>query len=160
MPKDAMRKTARLLLTSFLVASVASCANGPKERINPPVASLQELSVQPDGHWRLLLRLQNYSNVATTFSSVQARLLVAGQDAGEISLDPKLTVGPESADVVPVLITPSLAAKTAAASALAAMQALPYVLNGQIASSKPKREHDFHYESSLNPAPGLRGVLR
>ena len=155
-----MRKSVRGLFLLSLLASLIGCASGPKQRINPPVASLQELAVQADGQWRLQLRLQNYSTVATTFTSVQAHLTIAGQDAGDISLAPDLTVGPDSADILPVLLTPSLAAKTAVASALAAGQSVVYVMAGQIASSKPKGKHDFHFESSLNPAPGLRGVLR
>jgi len=46
------------------------------------------------------------------------------------------------------------------AAALASGQPVAYVLDGQIVSSEPKRKDNFHYESSLSPAPGLRGVMR
>ena len=155
-----MRATVRLLFLLSLSVALAGCAHGPRKHVNPPVASLQELAVQPDGQWRLQLRLQNFSDVAMTFSSVQAHLMVDAQDAGEISLSPGLTVGPGSADIVPVVLVPFLAAKTAVAAALASGQPVAYSLKGRISSSEPKRNDDFHYESSLNPAPGLRGVMR
>ena len=158
--QDAMRTIVRPLLMLLMLASLIGCAHGPKQRVYPPVASLQEIAVQPDGRWQLQLRLQNFSNVPTTFASIHAQLIVGGQDAGEINATPDITVGPESADVVPVTFVPSLAAKTIAAEALASGQPASYSLQGKISSSKPKREDNFHFESSLNPAPGLRGVLR
>jgi hypothetical protein len=155
-----MRTIARLILLSLLLTCLSGCAHGPKQRINPPVASLQELTVQADGHWQLQLRLQNYSTVPTTFASIHARLVVGGQDAGEISVTPNITIGPDSADAVPVSLVPTLAAKTVVAAALASGQPASYSLQGEISSSTPKREDKFQFDSSLNPAPGLRGVLR
>jgi len=157
---ELMPTIARLLLLASLLAGLAGCATGPKQRINPPVASLQELAVQPDGTWQLSVRLQNYSTVATTFTTVTARLLVSGQDAGELTVAPNLTVGPESADVVPVVLVPSLAAKTTVATALAGGQSVLYSLSGRIVTSAPKGDKEFRFDSSLNPAPGLRGVMR
>lgn len=155
-----MRTIARLLLLLSLLTGLIGCAHGPKQRLYPPVASLQELAVQPDGRWQMQLRLQNFSTVPTTFTSIQAHLVVAGQDAGEISVAPGITIGPDSADAVPVSLTPTLAAKTVVAAALASGQPMSYSLKGRISSSTPKRDDDFHFDSSLNPAPGLRGVLR
>jgi len=155
-----MRTIVRPLLLLLMLASLIGCAHGPKQRSYPPVASLQELAVQPDGRWQLQLRLQNFSNVPTTFASIHAHLVVAGQEAAEITVTTDITVGPESADTVPLTLVPSLAAKTVVAAALASGQPASYSLQGQITSSKPKRDDKFHFESSLNPAPGLRGVLR
>jgi hypothetical protein len=155
-----MRTIARLLLLLLLPAVMIGCAHGPKQRLYPPAASLQEMAVQADGHWQLQLRLQNFSNVPVTFATIHARLVVGGQDAGELDATPDITIGPESADTVPVTIMPTLAAKTVVAAALAAGQPASYSLQGRIASSKPKRDDEFHFDSSLNPAPGLRGVLR
>ena len=155
-----MRATVRMLLLLAFVAVLADCSHEPRKRVNPPVASLQELAVQPDGQWQLKLRLQNFSDVAMTFSSIQGRLVVAGEDAGGLDLSPGLTIGPGSAEILPASLAPTLAAKTTVAAALASGQPVAYVLDGQIASSEPKRKDKFHYESSLSPAPGLRGVMR
>lgn len=156
-----MRTIARLSVPLLLLAALVGCAHGPKVRINPPTATLQELAVQADGHWQLQLRLQNYSTVPTTFATIHARLVVGGQDAGEINATPDITIGPESADAIPVSLVPTLAAKTIVAAALASGQPASYSLEGEISSSQPKKRVDkFHFDSSLNPAPGLRGVLR
>ena len=68
--------------------------------------------------------------------------------------------GPESADTVETTITPALGAKLVVASALSAGQSVRYEVRGQIATSQRKDPYEVTYESSLNPAPGLPGVLR
>jgi hypothetical protein len=159
-----MRRLARLLSVAFLVSALvllAACAErGVRREINPPRASVQELAVQPDGQWRLSVRLQNFSNVATTFVDVDAALDLGGQSAGQVRAQPALVVGPNSAEVVTVVLAPSAAAKTAVASSLAGGRAVRYRLAGRIRTQDPDGNHAFEYDSSLNPVPGLDGVLR
>lgn len=155
-----MRMKLSLFLLLALALPISACGGGPKKRINPPAASLQELGAQADGRWRLRLRLQNFSSVPITFDAVDARLSVGGQDAGSIAVAPAVTIGPESSDVVAVEMTPSLAAKTVVATALAGGQRVSYALSGRIRSHDPKRDDPFSFESALSPAPGLPGVLR
>ena len=92
--------------------------------------------------------------------SVDAKLVVGGQDAGGFALAPAISIGPESADVATVTLRPSLGAKLVVASALSAGQSVRYTLSGKIATREPKGNHDFNFESTLNPAPGLTGVMR
>ena len=73
---------------------------------------------------------------------------------------PNISVGPESADTVETTITPALGAKLAVASALSAGQSIRYTIKGQIATSQRNSPYEVSYESSLNPAPGLPGVMR
>ncbi len=156
-----MSKANRLLVTAMLVGLLAACGgNGVRKQVNPPRASLQQLAVQPDGQWQLAVRLQNFSNVPTTISSVSVKLSVSGQDAGILALSPAMTIGPESADVVTTLFRPSLEAKLQVASALSAGQSVRYAVSGTIVTSEPKGSYPVSYDSSLNPAPGLNGVLR
>jgi len=155
-----MRLASRLLLALLFTALLAGCFGGTKKMINPPRASLQELVAQANGQWRLTVRLQNFSNVPTTFDSVRAKLVVSGQDAGAITLTPALTIGPESADIVSTTISPALLAKATLASALSAGRPVRYTLSGRINTHDPKRDDEFSYESTLNPAPGLTGVMR
>ena len=155
-----MRFASRFIAVIALVVLVSACGGGVKRRINPPRASLQELAAQPNGQWRLTVRLQNFSNVPTRFTSVNAKLTVGGQDAGTIVLAPDLSIGPETADVMTTTITPSLAAKVTVASALASGRGVRYTLNGRIVTSEPKGDTPFDYDSALNPAPGLNGVMR
>lgn len=145
---------------ALLLVLLSACARGPHRQINPPRASIQQLAVQADGQWQLTVRLQNFSNVPTSFQSVDARLVVAGQDAGGFALAPAMSIGPESADVATVTLRPTLSAKLVVASALSAGQSVRYVLSGKIATREPKGNHDFSFESTLNPAPGLTGVMR
>ena len=155
-----MRFAPKFIAAIALVLLASACGGGIKKRINPPRASLQELAAQPNGQWRLTVRLQNFSNIPTRFASVNAKLLVGGQEAGTIVLSPGLTIGPEAADVVVSTFTPSLAAKVTVASALASGRSVRYTLNGRIVTSEPKGDTAFEYESALNPAPGFNGVMR
>ena len=148
-----------VLVISFL-ALLAACSTGPKKRINPPRASIPQLAVQADGSWQLSVRLQNFSSVSTAFSSVDAKLVIGGQDAGRVTLRPGISVGPESADVVVAMLRPTLGAKLVVASAIASSQSTAYSLSGTITTSDPKGNYPFNYDSTLNPAPGLNGVMR
>lgn len=155
-----MSRIIRTVLVISFLALLAACSSGPKKRINPPRASIQQLAVQADGSWQLSVRLQNFSSVSTSFSSVDAKLVMGGQDAGSLSVQPGITIGPESADVVMATLRPALGAKLVVASAIAAGQSSAYSLSGTIITSKPKGNYDFNYDSTLNPAPGLNGVMR
>lgn len=148
-------------LALFAALALAACSgDGVKRRINPPQASVQELVVQADGSWRVSVRLQNFSSVPTTFADVDAQLEVGGQPAGALRLQPALTVGPESADVAVATLAPQAGAKTVIAAALASRSGVRYRVSGQIRTSLPKGSYKSEYESVLNPAPGLTGVLR
>jgi len=155
-----MRSASTIVFAVAFLAAAAGCSSVPDKQINPPRASIQELTAYPDGHWQLTMRLQNFSNVSTAFQSVNAKLTIAGQDAGTIILTPGISVGPESADVSAATLAPSLGAKLAVASALSGGQTVRYALTGRIETSDPKGNYPFTYESSLSPAPGLTGVLR
>ena len=155
------RRLAVLALCAF-VLTLPACGMGGgfKKQLNPPRASVQQLTVQPNGQWRLVLRVQNFSNVPSTFTSVGGNLKFGGHAAGSVMASPNISIGPESVDTVEVTMTPSLEAKMAVASVLSASQSIRYELEGQIATSQRKDPYEFKYESSLNPAPGLPGVLR
>ncbi len=155
-----MPSLARTVLAIAFLATLAGCASGPKKIINPPKASIQELAVQPDGRWQLTVRLQNFSNVSTAYSALDAKLYVGGEDAGQVQLSPGITVGPESADVVSATLSPSLGAKLIVATALASKQPATYTFTGTIRASEPKGSWTFTHDSTLSPAPGLPGVMR
>lgn len=156
-----MRSAFRGVLAIALLALIAGCSSGAlRKQINPPRASIQQLAVQPDGQWQLTMRLQNFSNVPTMFETVSVKLKVADQDAGSVALSPAMTIGPESADVVTTLLRPALGAKLQVASALTASQPVRYSVAGTIVTREPKGSYEVSYESTLNPAPGLNGVMR
>jgi FlaG/FlaF family flagellin (archaellin) len=151
----------RILVTVALLATLSACSGGEvRKAINPPRASIQQITVQPDGQWQLAVRLQNFSNVPTSFTSVDVKLTVGGQEAGNIALTPTITIGPESADVLNTVLRPALGAKLQAASALSEGQSVRYAVAGTIVTKDPKGSYSVSYDSTLNPAPGLNGVLR
>ncbi len=139
---------------------LAGCGEGPpRKNIFPPRASIQQLSVQADGSWKLQLRLQNFSNVSTTFDKVEARIEIAGTDAGNVTVSPAMRVGPESADLVDASLKPA----PDAAAKIAALRGggnVRYKLSGRIVTTDPNGDHPYAFESQLSPVPGLAGVLR
>lgn len=154
-------RLAHKVMAIALLVSIAGCGGGePPKRFYPPKASVQELAVQPNGQWKLTLRLQNFSSGPMTYSALNAKLTVNDRDASQIELKPELKVGPETADIVTATITPGTEAKIAVASALAGRREVHYRLKGKITSREPDRDDEFDTDSILNPAPGLNGVLR
>lgn len=147
-------------LALMLLALLASCASGPPKRVFPPQATVQEVRVQPDGKWAVQIRLQNFSTVPMRFSRLEATLSVNGEQATRISIDPGLSVGPGSNELVQHVFTPAAGPKAAVDQALANRRAVRYQLTGRIASSEPATDHPFDYQSALDPVPGLTGILR
>ena len=151
-----MPSLARTVLAIAFLATLAGCASGPKKIINPPKASIQELAVQPDGRWQLTVRLQNFSNVSTAYSALDAKLYVGGEDAGQVQLSPGITVGPESADVVSATLSPSLGAKLIVATALASKQPATYTSPAPSAPASRRAPGPSPMTAPSAPPPGCR----
>ncbi len=156
-----LRHAVFLLSVLILALTLASCGSGPRKRIFPPTASIQELQVQEDGQWRVQLRIQSFSNVPHTVATLSAQLRIGGAQAATLELAPNLTIGPQNAEIEELLLTPSGEAAARIAEALGAGRSVSYALAGTLASSAPdKRRDDFSFEGQLWPQPGLPGVLR
>ena len=138
---------AALAATAFL----AACSSGPPRRITPSVVSIQQLVAAPDGQWRLTLRIQNYSTVATHYTALNGTLHLAGVDVGAIALTPGLDIPPNSADVFEA---------TVKATAQLPAADLAYTIAGKIDTSEPETHFKFDRSSRLSPAPGLPGTWR
>lgn len=160
MSRNRLLSSLSVLLFCCLV--LAACGGGgPRKRVFPPSASVQELTVEADGRWTVALRLQNFSNVTQRFGQVTGTLRVGGHDAGPITLVPDLAVGPESVEIFDLQLAPSPAAAQAVADAIATRRSVRYALDGTITSVEPSRRSDrFEHDSQLTPVPGLAGVLR
>jgi hypothetical protein len=142
---------------------LAGCAGGPVRRVSEPAARIQQLTVQADGSWSAELRIENFSSIAVRFDALDFALSIGGESAGRLQVQPAITIGPESADVVTATLNPAVAAKLAVADALAARRSLDYMLEGSVrATPDNARERTFRIDrrSALSPAPGLPGVLR
>lgn len=154
----------RLALAFLVVASLALTAcNKTVKRVSEPAASVQELTVRADGSWTVALRLQNFSSMPMTFDNVSLQLKVSDEDAGQLQLQPALSIGGVSADVVNVDLKPSSGARLVMADALAGNRTLGYSLKGTVSATpqeKKQRTFEIDNRSTLNQAPGLPGVLR
>ncbi len=144
---------------AMLALLLTACAVEPRKNIYPPKASIQQLARQPDGSWRLQLRLQNFSEAAMTFAKVDAKIEIAGIEAGSVSVSPALRVLPETADTAETAFKPA-AAVAAKLAALRGSDNVGYKLDGRIVTSDPEGDYEFKFESRLSPVPGLDGVLR
>lgn len=152
------------LLTILLMAgALAACVTGER-RVSEPTASVQQLSVDADGSWAVELRIQNYSSIPMRFESVQLALSVGGESAGTLETAPTLTVGPESADILTLPLQPSPEGRLQAADALASRRSLSYRIEGTLRAAPEDRgsakDYRVNRESTLNPVPGLAGVMR
>ena len=154
----------RIGLSTFLLLILAACSSGPPRRVSPPAASIQQLTVNADGSWKVELRLQNYSSIPMRFDSVDLAIGVGEQPAGRLRGAPAISIGPESADVVALPFTPDgAAARIIVADALSGRRVLAYTLQGSITAvpeDAKSRSFDIDARNTLSPAPGLDGVLR
>ena len=142
-----------------LFALLAGCGGGPVKRINPPIASLQQLSVQPDGTWKLDVRIQNFSTVPMTFATLEAAVEIDDRPGAQIFAHPNLDIPGNAADVTTLSVTPTPAGTAALKSALAGT-GVGYRITGKITASEPAKSFDLRFESRLSPVPGLAGTWR
>lgn len=137
---------------------IIGCGGGIHRNVYPPRASIQQVTVQADGNWKIELRVENFSNVSTTMAMVSAKIELAGSDAGTVNATSSLRIGPESADVVEATLKPS----ATAAQAIASMHggSVAYKLSGRIVTSDPSGDYPYTFDGRLSAVPGLQGVLR
>jgi len=158
-----MPRTLRVVLLLLSLALLAACGGTPhKKLVFPPSASVQELAILPgNGGWKLKLRLQSFSNVPHTISTVKAKLSIEGVTAATLERSPNLTIGPKGVEIEEIVFKPAVAAQTRIAAALSEGRSAMYELSGELVSSEPdKRNDSFKFEGQLWPVPGLSGVLR
>jgi LEA14-like dessication related protein len=144
--------TLRHFVAALAVATLlAGCGSGPVRRITPSQVSIQELSVQPGGQWKLTLRIQNYSTVPMTYATLHGTLYIAGADVGTIDVRTDFDIPANSADVVDA---------TVHATATLPSGDIDYRIEGTITTIEPKEEFKFNRSSRLSPAPGLPNTWR
>ncbi|MFC3550037.1 LEA type 2 family protein [Lysobacter cavernae] len=148
---------------ALCVLLLAACSTGPVRRVSEPSARIQQLTVRADGSWSAELRIENFSSIPMRFDSLDLALRLGDDAAGQLQAKPALSIGPESADIITVVVKPQAAAKLAVAEALAAGRGVSYTLEGHIDATPDQgklRSFDIKRSSALSPAPGLPGVLR
>jgi len=158
-------RPAPLLILLLVTLMVNACSrSGPVRRISEPAASIQQLSVGTDGRWTLELRLQNFSSIPMRFEKIALTVRIGEHDAGRLESSSALTVGPESADILTVSMQPSSNARMFLADTLAGGRGAAYRIEGELEAGphdrNKSRTYAVHRTSTLNPVPGLPGVLR
>jgi hypothetical protein len=143
----------RLLVTLVFAGLLAACGSGgPERKVHPSTARIQQLAVQPDGSWKLTVRIQNFSTFSMHYSSVDAKLSVDGKDVGELKVAPDIDIVGNSGDVVEATFRP--------ATKIAFGTDIAYVLKGTIETSEPKESFKFDTASRLTPVPGVPDTYR
>lgn len=158
-----MKRLALLLSASSLLLLSACGSGGPVRRVSEPAASIQQLTVRADGSWSAELRIENFSSIPMRFDRFDLVLALGSDEAGRLQGTPAVSIGPESADVITLTMTPQAAAKIAVADALASGRTVSYTLRGRVDATPDQaksRSFDIDRSSVLSPAPGLPGVLR
>jgi len=142
----------RLVLCVVFTVLLSACGSGPTRKVHPSTASIQQIVLQPDGHWRITLRLQNYSTFAMHYAGFDANLAIGGADAGQIKFVPDIDIVASNSDVVETSFAPAAGIKLGGDIA--------YTLKGTIRTSDPDKDFEFSTSSHLSPAPGLAGTWR
>lgn len=158
-----MGRFKQLILMAAAALLLASCSGGMVRRVSEPAASIQQLTVRADGSWSVEVRINNFSSIPMRFDAISLRMNLGSEQAGTLSGNAGISIGPESADVVTLTHAPTASARIVMADALAAQRGVGYVLKGTINATpeegKP-RDYDIDRTSSLSPVPGLPGVMR
>jgi hypothetical protein len=134
------------------LAGLAACSDGPVRKVHPSTASIQQLTLQADGIWKITLRIQNYSTFSMHYSALDAKLSVAGNEIGDLRIAPDIDIVGSNGDVVETTLETS--AKVPANGDFA------YQLKGTIDTSEPKESFKFDTSSRLSPVPGVPNTWR
>ncbi len=150
-----------LIFAIVLSLALAACAGGgPPKRVNPPNARVQEIAVQADGSWRVLLRVQSFSTFSQSFQRIDLELLVDGARVGRLqpTAVPRDIPG-ASAEVFRLQLQPGPEAVDALARfAAAGSRSLVWTMSGSI--TVDGRHYRNDYEGRLSPVPGLSNTFR
>ena len=158
-----MNRLTFALAALCFAAILVACTSGPVRRVSEPAAAIQQLTVHADGTWTVALRIDNFSSIPMRFDAVDLAMTLEGQPPATLRASPGFTIGPESADVATLQLTPPPGAKIAIADALARGSAIGYALAGTITATPEdgnRRVFEFERNNALAPVPGLPGVLR
>ncbi len=153
----------RFYLIVLMMTMVVACGGGgsgvPK-RVFPPDVRLQELRIQSGKPVTALLRIQNYSTVATRFEAIAGSLTLQDKTTLPIVLPSPVDTLPSAAETISIELALTADAIAALSQAEQARKAVRYRIEGKITSSQPRGRYDFLYESALAPVAGLPGVFR
>lgn len=160
-----MKRVLRCIAMGMLVTGLVACGP-PRKSVFPPAVSIQEMSVRPDGQWRLTLRIQNNSYAGMGFHSIDGELKVADGIPVRLHSSFDLDIPAFAGDVTQIDVLPTAEMNQAlkAVTAKGSAGSLPYSVNGR-SNAKPEqeketRDFDFHGNGWLSPVPGIPNTYR
>ncbi|RDI97610.1 hypothetical protein DVT68_15060 [Dyella solisilvae] len=160
-----MGRLLRGVALGALVAGLVACGP-PKKSVFPPTVSIQEMTTQPNGEWRVTLRIQNNSYGGMDFQSLDGELKVADLVPVRLHTRFDLDIPAFAADVTQInlLPTPEMTAALKVAAVKGSAGSVPYSVMGST-TAKPEQEKDtrdfpFHGNDWLSPVPGIPDTWR
>lgn len=162
--KPTLRCTRTLLAATLSIGMLAVVAcSGVGTKLQPPTASIQQLTMRSDGQWDAVVRFQNYSyDAGMHVYAIDATLGINGQPAGHIAFSPALDIPAMDADIGTVTFQPDPAGS--AALAAAGHNAVQYTLKGTLSVGKSPRggAQSFPLDAKgfISPVPGVSNIWR
>ena len=152
-----------LPVAAACVALMLAGCTGMGTKLQPPAASIQQLTVNTDGTWAAVVRFQNYSyDTGMHVYSIDAELTLNDKPAGHIAISPSLDIPAMDADVATATFKPD----AAGASALAAAKrnAVQYELKGTLSVGKgttgSTQSFKLDGKGYISPVPGVSNIWR
>ncbi|MEO7052496.1 MAG: hypothetical protein ABI128_12610 [Rhodanobacter sp.] len=160
-----MKRLLRGLVVILLGAGLGAC--GPaRKSVFPPTLSIQQLTVLPNGQWRLTVRIQNNSYGEMDFKSLEGQLQVGALAPVRLHASFERDIPELTGDVLPVDLLPTGAMNHALQEAAGKGSAgsVAYRLQGS-ARAKPEQEklaRDFDFDGNgfISPVPGIANTWR
>ncbi|TAM94427.1 MAG: hypothetical protein EPN40_11815 [Rhodanobacteraceae bacterium] len=154
---------------ALLVLGLAGAAlalggcTGMGTKLQPPTASIQQLTVNSDGTWAAVVRFQNYSyDTGMHVYAIDATLSLNGKPAGHLAISPALDIPAMDADIATATFKPDAAG--AAALAAAKRNAIAYALKGSLSVGKGSKggAQPFKLDGTgyISPVPGVSNIWR
>ena len=153
-----------LVAIGLLAATLAlGACGGIGTKLQPPTASIQQLTVNGDGSWAAVVRFQNYSyDTGMHVFAIDATLSLDGKPAGHIAFSPALDIPAMDADIGNVTFKPDAAGE--AALAAAQRNAIQYELKGTLSVGKGSKggAQSFKLDGKgyISPVPGVSNIWR
>lgn len=154
---------ALLVLGFASAAAILAGCTGMGTKLQPPTASIQQLTVNSDGTWAAVVRFQNYSyDTGMHVYAIDATLSLNGKPAGHVAISPALDIPAMDADIATATFKPDAAG--AAALAAAKRNAIAYALKGTLSVGKGSKggPQPFKLDGTgyISPVPGVSNIWR
>ncbi|MGH8153318.1 MAG: hypothetical protein ACREPF_11390 [Rhodanobacteraceae bacterium] len=154
--------TLSMVVIALAVVFLAGCSTmGTK--LQRPDASIQQLTVNSDGTWAVVVRFQNNSfDTGMHVYAIDAGLTLNGKPTGQITVSPGLDIPAMDADIATASIRPEAAGAAVLGGAKGGQ--VHYELKGTLSVGKGStgkaRQFQLHGNGYISPVPGVSNIWR